>query len=263
MVNVSVIISLVIQAVVSVGVPVGFLIYFYRKYRISMKPVLIGLLVFIVFSQILEKILHVYILQINPETSEWLKNPFLYAVYGGLAAGIFEEVGRFIGFRYLLKNYREWKDGMAYGIGHGGIEAFLIGGFGAVQMIMYAFMINSGGFDSIIHTAGSAAPTLQALKDQLVHMPAYMVLLGSLERLTAFALQLGLSVLVLYVVCSKRIILLPVAILVHGAIDFVAGLYQSLHLSIFWVEGLFLVVGILSIIFVVKSKGLFSGVESR
>jgi len=261
MVNVSVIVSLVIQAVVSVGVPVVCLIYFYRKYRISMKPVLIGLLVFIVFSQILEKILHVYMLQINPETSEWLKKPYLYAVYAGLAAGIFEEVGRFIGFRYLLKKYREWQDGVAYGIGHGGIEAFLIGGFGAVQMLMYAFMINSGGFDSIIHTAGSAAPTLRAIKDQLVQMPSYVVLLGSLERFTAFALQLGLSMLVLYAVRSKRTIFLPIAILVHAAIDFVAGLYQSLHLNIFLVEGFFLVVGILSIIFVVKSKGLFSSVE--
>jgi uncharacterized membrane protein YhfC len=254
MVSTSVMVSLVIQAVVSVGVPVVLLIYFYRKYRISMIPMAIGLAVFIVFSQILEKSLHFYVFQVNPETAEWLKNPFLYAVYGGLAAGVFEEIGRFIGFRYTLKKYREWKDGISYGIGHGGIEAFLLGGFGAIQALLFVGLINSGHFSEVLEQSGDAAAQLKTAKDQLVGTHSYMVLLGVFERVSAFVLQLGLSMLVLLAVRKKRVVLLLGAIFAHAAIDFVAVLGQRLDFSPFLIEGLMLIVAILSIIFVIKSK---------
>jgi hypothetical protein len=35
----------------------------------------------------------------------------ILAIYGGLTAGIFEELGRFVAFFFLLKKYLEYKDG--------------------------------------------------------------------------------------------------------------------------------------------------------
>ena len=58
----------------------------------------------------------------------FLENPYVFAIYGGLTAGIFEELGRFVAFFFLLKKYLDYKDGFAYGIGHGGIESILVGG---------------------------------------------------------------------------------------------------------------------------------------
>ncbi|UJL46812.1 YhfC family intramembrane metalloprotease [Virgibacillus sp. NKC19-16] len=122
------IIFMALEGILAIGVPLFCTIYFIRKYRISWKPILIGIMVFIVFSQILEQMLHRYVFGINPSLSEWLKNPYLFALYGCLATGVFEEIGRYIGFRYLLKKYRDWKDGIAYGIGHGGVEVLLFVG---------------------------------------------------------------------------------------------------------------------------------------
>ncbi|HET7657240.1 MAG TPA: YhfC family glutamic-type intramembrane protease, partial [Bacillales bacterium] len=105
------IVFMAISDILAIGVPIAVLIYFYRKFHVSWKPILVGALIFFVFSQILEKLLHVYVLRINPETIALMKNHYILAIYGGLAAGVFEEFGRFFGFRYLLGKYREWKDG--------------------------------------------------------------------------------------------------------------------------------------------------------
>ncbi len=48
-------------------------------------------------------------------------NPFLYAIYGGLAAGIFEEFGRFFCMITVMKRFMyQRENSIIYGIGHGG-----------------------------------------------------------------------------------------------------------------------------------------------
>lgn len=260
MISPTTIVFMIIQGILAIGIPIFFLIYFIRKHRISWKPVLIGLLVFIVFSQILEAGLHQYVLHGNAQTKEWMSNPFIYAIYGSLAAGIFEEVGRYIGFRYLLHNYRDWKDGIAYGIGHGGIEALLIGGLSAISVLITAFMINTGGMEQVLQeTGGSAAESLQAGKDQLINTPSYVFLLGGLERLFTFIIHLGLSLLVLYGIRNKRNIFLLYAILAHAVLDFLPALTQKLSINPFVVEGYVLIIAILALLFIVKSRGMFTG----
>ena len=49
-------------------------------------------------------------------------------LYGGLMAGVFEETGRYVSFKWFLKKETRIQDGLSYGIGHGGIEAMLIVG---------------------------------------------------------------------------------------------------------------------------------------
>ena len=45
----------------------------------------------------------------NPAIAPILENPFVFALYGGLTAGIFEELGRFVAFFFLLKNIKNIK----------------------------------------------------------------------------------------------------------------------------------------------------------
>lgn len=251
---------LIVSEILALGIPIVVLIYFIRKYHISWKPILIGLLIFIVFSQVLEKLVHVYVLMINPQTMEWMENPFVFAAYGGLAAGIFEEVGRFVGFWFLLKKYREWKDGIAYGIGHGGIESLFVGGLAIGQSLIFAIMINAGVFEALVQSSGGgdAAAALTTIKEQLVGQPSVSFLMGGFERAFAFALQLALSVLVLYGVRRRSFTFLLYAILIHAVVDFLAVLAVKFNASVYVTEGLLSVVAILSVLFVVKSKRWFS-----
>ncbi|WP_454055548.1 YhfC family glutamic-type intramembrane protease [Clostridium sp. Marseille-Q7071] len=138
------IISAGISGAMCVLLPIIVLIYFKKKEKISLKPVIIGAIVFFIFTQILERLLHMVVIGNN-----LIKNPIFFSIYGALTAGIFEEVGRFIAFKTVLKNNHEWKDGIAFGIGHGGIEAIIIGVFSSVQFIIYSNLINRGLFDII------------------------------------------------------------------------------------------------------------------
>lgn len=102
--------------------PLGLLIYLYRKEKISLKAVAVGALIFIVF-QFLIRIPLLSRLGALPQFRQLMKNMFFAVLIGGLSAGLFEEVGRYLGFRFLLNKKLSWKNGVAYGLGHGGIEA--------------------------------------------------------------------------------------------------------------------------------------------
>ncbi|MEI4801384.1 YhfC family intramembrane metalloprotease [Bacillus sp. FJAT-51639] len=231
--------SIIVQIIICVLIPISALIYFRKKYKISFKIVGVGIVFFIGFSQILEKTLHVFILG-NPATAPLLKNSFIYAIYGGLTAGIFEELGRFIAFYFLLKKYQEYKDGLAYGIGHGGIESLLIGATTGAQTLVFAFAINNGTFAQMIEKV----PQLSSVQDALVHNPPYLYLFGGVERLVAFIMQIALTLLVLYGVKQKKYMFVGLAVFLHAFTDFFAALYQRGQISLFVIEGLMILFGI-------------------
>ncbi|PEP56805.1 MULTISPECIES: YhfC family intramembrane metalloprotease [Bacillus] len=249
MVSNAVITSMIMQLAISVLVPIIVLVYFRKKYHINWKVVGVGVLIFIGFSQILETPFHVFMLG-NPTTSEILKNPFLYAIYGGLTAAIFEEAGRFIAFFYLLKKYQEYKDGLAYGIGHGGIESISIGALASLQTLYFAISINNGSFSKLIEKA----PQLSQVQDLLLSTPSYLYLLGSLERILTLVLQIAFSMLVLYGVKHKKYIFVIYAGLFHAFIDFFAALYQKQVINIFVAEGITLIFTICAFILIRKMK---------
>src|SRR5512135_27806 len=57
-----------------------------------------------------------------------------------LTAGIFEEVGRYLGYRiFMRREEKTWNKGVMYGLGHGGLEsAVLIGGLLLLSVINLA-----------------------------------------------------------------------------------------------------------------------------
>ncbi|MGE1051152.1 YhfC family intramembrane metalloprotease [Bacillus cereus] len=248
MVSNTVIASIIFQLIVSILVPIIVLVYFRKKYNMNWKVVGVGVLIFIGFTQILETPFHLF-MRGNPTIAPFLENPFVFAIYGGLTAGIFEELGRFVAF-FLLKKYLEYKDGFAYGIGHGGIESILIGGFSALQALIFANSINDGSFARLIEQK----PELSILQDMLIQQPAYLYFLGSLERIMALVLQIAFTMLVLYAVKQKKYIFLVYAILFHAFVDFFAALYQTKTINIFVAEGITLLCTIGAVVLIRKMK---------
>lgn len=252
MVGIDTIISIIIALAICFLLPVAASIYAYKKYHISFKVLFIGVMVFIVFSQILEKLMHTAVL----EKTSIIMHPYAYALYGAAAAAVFEEFGRFIAFKFVLKKAREWKDGLSYGIGHGGIESILIGGFSYINFLIYSLMINSKTFDKLYNKVPEA--TLNQIRDVLVNGKSYNFILGGFERIFAFALQIALSILVLYSIKSGKFIYFILALAVHFAVDFPAGLFQTGTLSALWfVECIVCLAAVLSLVFIVKSKKMF------
>lgn len=243
--------NMIISLVVTLAVVIGTFIYFYKKEKITIKPVLIGAGTFILFSQVLEKILHFVVIN-----NKIFTNPLAFAIYGALAAGIFEECGRFIAFKTVLKNKHQWKDGVAFGIGQGGIEAILIGVLSIINYLVMSNFINTGTFDQ---TIGAAVPaeSLAQLKTILTG-PSSMFLAIGIERVFAFTMQIGLTMVVLYGVRYKKNLYLLLAIILHALMDVPAALYQTgFFKNVWWAELVFFVYAIIAVVYIKKSKKSF------
>lgn len=250
------ILLMITNMILSLLIPLGAIIFFRKREKISMKPVFIGMLIFFVFSQILEKMLHFIVIGNN-----LISSAMLFSIYGAFAAGIFEEVGRFVAFKTVLKKNREWKDGIAYGLGHGGIEFILIGALGAIQSLIYLFMINNGTFDTLLtsNLQDSQLEQVNQLKDQLINLNAGSIGIGIAERIMSFGIQIALTMVVFYGIKYRKNIFLLIAVLLHALVDFPAALYQTkIITNVYLVEGFIAVLFVIAIIFLIKSKKIYS-----
>ena len=246
-------------------VPIVLCIVFMRKTRPGALPLILGIAVFIIFVLILEQLMHYAVLFGIPFTRDLIGgNTWLYATYGALAAGIFEEAGRFLAFSLFLKKKREWKHGITYGIGHGGIEAILIAFPSVLNSLIYSILINTGGFDALKNSTPTAtASLLEQARQSLLNEPSWLFALSGVERMCALIFQIALSVLVLYAVYSKKYLFVGLAVLLHAGIDFPAALYQRGVLPIWSVELFCVLLTIPSLIFIFKSRKLFAGAANE
>ena len=196
----------------SVACPVGLMLYCRQKGG-KWVTFLIGGVTFILFAMILEPILH-NLLFLTPLWAILRGNVWLYGLYGGLAAGVFEETGRLFAFKLFLKNEREPVTALSYGIGHGGVEAILLVGLTMVNNLILAATVSAGG---------TTDPAMLEMAAQLASIPAGMFLWAAFERVGAIILHLSNSVLVFAAVREpgKRW-LFPAAILTHAAANFIA-----------------------------------------
>ena len=76
--------------------------------------------------------------------------PWLYYVYEALAAAVFEETGRLIAMKFWMNKWLDFRNALMYGIGHGGVEAILIGGLSGISNLVSMLMINSGAMQNTL-----------------------------------------------------------------------------------------------------------------
>ena len=235
------IVCIMISALLSVAIPVLLALYFKKKYDCNLKCFLVGALVWIIFARVLEGLLHSIILK-SPLGATINGNVWIYALYGGLMAGLFEEIGRFVGMTIFLKDCMDNdRNSLMYGAGHGGIEAVILLGFSMVSNLMLSFQINNRAL----------APTYEVVKNlpeeqgmqvlgsllELVNAEPYVLLVGLIERIPAIAFHIALSVLVWKAVKESKVIYLILAILFHFIMDALTIIVASRFSNIFMVEG--------------------------
>ena len=168
MVPVSSLIMMAVNAVLGIAVPVCLSVYLVRKHHARLSTILIGAGTFILFALVLESIMHQLVLK-WPHGASILDNTLRYAIYGGLAAGVFEETGRFLSMKFLMKREPSAPlPGVAYGIGHGGVEMLIIFGITMINNLAISALINSGQTDVIFSKVPvEAVEQLRSQLDQL------------------------------------------------------------------------------------------------
>lgn len=203
----------------SVALPVFLAVFLMKKLKIRLTPFLVGCAVWIIFALLLEQCMHTLVLNRFGKIIQ--SRTLYYALYGGLAAGIFEETGRFLAMKTLLKPYYG-KDGTAlmYGAGHGGVEVLLILGIGMLNNLIYAILCNTGHLELLTAPLTEAQQIqFQGVIDQLVSVSPLTFLAAPFERISAVILHIALSVLVWLSVTRKKFWMFPLAIFLHFVMD--------------------------------------------
>ena len=229
---------MVISIIIGIGLPVFLACWMVKKYKVRWSTILIGAATFIIFALVLESTVHNIVLK-GPHGDAILNNKLYFALYGGLMAGLFEEIGRFVAMKCFMKKEPDRiMPGVAYGVGHGGAEMLLLFGIGTISSLAMAIMINSGQTDALLAKApANALEQAQAQLDAVAAATASDYVMGIWERITAIILQLSLSVIVWTAVRRGRkwLWLLPAAILIHAIVDGVV-VYLQNSVSMFSLE---------------------------
>ncbi|MGN0424385.1 MAG: YhfC family intramembrane metalloprotease [Acetatifactor sp.] len=208
--------GMAVSLIISVTLPIVLLIVWRRKTKASFSSFFIGAGIFILFALILEQILHSVMLGLTGTVLR--DNIWLYALYGGLAAGLFEETGRLTAMKFFMKN-PDKKNAIMYGIGHGGIEAILITGLNMISNLATSMMINAGQLESILAPLGDEKQTLLAQLSALWTEPSWKFYMAGVERISAVMLHIVMSYLVYMAVKNKKIVWYVLSVLLHAVIN--------------------------------------------
>ena len=251
---------LIAGAAIFTAVPVAIAIIWMVKKKEPVTSILIGAAAFLLFVVVLEKPIQNVLAfptamgLTDHAVSRFLSaNPVLLAFVAGLFPGVFEETGRLIAFKTVLKNRRNRETSISYGIGHGCFEVIMIVGLAYVQYVVYAFMINTGIFGTVIDQVVSQAPeqlgNVEAVVNLLERFSFADLGIAFVERIFAVLFHIGVSIMV-FNACRnrKRRFLFPVAIVIHTALDFIAAMsiFNVISLSAWALEGIIAVIGTLT-----------------
>ena len=245
--SVLVIVALAVSIILSVGTPLVYLIWYRKKTHTSFVGVGVGALIFVSFV-IVEKLIQAGVLYKGHPVGSFIQShPLVLSIVAALFAGVFEEVGRYVGFHFLKKKHPEKESAVMYGIGHGGIEALLLGGLTGVSNLVAAIMLYAVGIEAF--TKGLDAATAQTVIDtySVFYTTAPLLFLVSgLERMLAFAAHMGMTMFVYRSVAEKKLSFLFIAIGLHTALDLLPGFYATGMISnVYLIEGFVLIFAIL------------------
>lgn len=235
---------IIINLILSVALPLVAAIVIKKKKGGTWAAFGIGVLTMFVFAFVVEGTIN-SIVGVSP-FGQVLKNSIVvYAIYGGFMAGLFEETGRFVAFKFFLKKQRDDdNNALMYGVGHGGIEVLLLLGVAMLNNLIYAFMINAGAADTILSALpAELADQQRAVFEQLATISAGMLLAAPVERISAMVFHIAASVLVWYAVKNggKATLLYPLAILLHMGLDACAVIMTTVTTNAWLIEAVVMV----------------------
>lgn len=234
--------SLIISIILMIAIPVIFFIYWRKNYKQQTKIswLIAGAAGFIVSARVLELGVHMVCIVLDNPVSRFINgNTAAYVLYGTVMAGVFEECGRYVILKYIMKKNRSPENAVLYGIGHGGIEVFTVAVPMIISYLAIAVLFSAGDTESALsalniteETAAAALPTVQAA----AAFGCGMTALNAFERLWAMLAHIGFTVIVYYGAVNAKKAYLPMAIILHMLADTLPALYQKGLVPLFAVE---------------------------
>lgn len=234
--------SLVITVILMIIIPVSFFIYWRAKHKEQTKIswLIAGIIGFLVSARVLELGVHYLCIVMDNPVSRFINgNTVAFVLYGITMAGVFEECGRHVVMKYILKNNRTPENAVMYGIGHRGIEVLTIVLPLMITYLTIAVLFSKGDLETALKTlniteevATIALPTVEAAAS----FDYFMMGMNVIERLLAMLAHIGFTVIVYYGVVTGKRVYLPLAIVLHMLMDTFPAIYQRGLLPLWSVE---------------------------
>jgi uncharacterized membrane protein YhfC len=234
--------SLTITVILMIAIAVCFFICWRRKHKEQTKIswLIAGAAGFVISARMLEVGVHYFCIVADNPVSRFINgNTAAFVLYGITMAGIFEECGRLIILKYILKKDRTRENAVIYGIGHGGIEILTVFLPAMILYLAIAVMFSQGDTETALKTLNITEETAAAALPSVQAAAAFdyaMMAMNVMERLLAMLIHIGLTVIVYYGVVNAKKLCLPAAILLHMLADTFPALYQRGILPLWAVE---------------------------
>ncbi len=196
--------SYLVTGVLEIAVPLLLGYFITRRYGVSWRVYEIGCVMFLV---------SLIRIPVNQAIAALISDSFsggyaylLLIAFPSLTAGLFEESVRYVSFKFLVKEH-DYRHGLMYGAGHGGIESIVLVGLNSLALVL------------ILAYSQSSIPSEQL--NMIAASPPYIPFLGLYERFMAIVIQLGLSVMVMESFSKQNNLYFMAAVFIHFLVNFV------------------------------------------
>ena len=232
----------ILSGVLMVLIPVVIFLVMRKFVKFKIKPVIVGAAVWLLFAVVLKAIVLTPVIGADNSVSRAVNgNIWLFYMIVAASAGIFEETGRLVAFKTVLKKNDDKQDALSYGIGHGGFEAVYLG-FQIAFLGIMCLMINKGGIESVVKGADDTMiESLLTQIDKYTSSDIGRALLMGYERIPAMIVHIMFSVMVFAAERERKIGLYFLSVFIHFVIDFSFVLYYAKIISLGVTEIMFTV----------------------
>lgn len=259
------IVTLTVTAIFLFILPVIWTLVWKRRCgsKVSFAPLFIGAAGFLVSVQVLELGVHMVCIMADNPVSRFINGSTpAYVLYGIFMAGIFEECGRYVVIRFIMKRNKNRENMVMYGIGHGGIEVWAISLLSVINSLLIAVMIKTIGMDNALQFFGVAGnipmETAKSAAASIASVAGFDLAAGAVcvfERICSMVFHISLTVMVAYGIMHNKKKYLGLAILVHAASDVSAALFQRGVIPIWAAEIWIFICSVLIAIWSIKLYG--------
>lgn len=214
--------------------PVVLGIFLVRKLKVSGKLLFAGAVAFIA-SQVVHLPLNWAIGLLGPPRGAGLLPLPYMAIIAGATAGVCEEVARYVALGVVLRKIRHsWNEAVVFGVGHGGVEAMILGALVAINL---GAMIILQVWPGLLGLEGETLAQVMKASDSFWRTPWHAPVAGGIERVFAISAHIGMTVLVMRAIATRKLVYLFGAIVAHTVLNAVAVIAVA-RLSLFWTEAL-------------------------
>ena len=213
--------------VVSILLPVFYLIFHIFRKKFSLIPAVAGVAGFLVFGYLLSGLL---LGNIAPVGSAG-ENPLRYALLRSVCVAVAEAGGAFAAMYLLRRRYDDISTPISYAFGYPLIDMLLVGGANSFVRLAEAYTVNTRGLDEVLASVeGEAVEVLRQDLFVLADTEPYVYFLSAVDYVCIFCLVVAICRVMWYAVHEagkNRVILLAVGVLFKMAAEFPVALYQG------------------------------------